>query len=215
MLTRKRVALSLLALLLLIGGGYALYSRNEQAKNDEQVDKIREMARELAKESADRIVSGEIPRFGDERSRERGKEIRDALRKLPEDQRRDVGMEVFFDMIATNADAILQQPPAERKKALDIIITAMEAARMLGGNRSRRPRDENSKSDDGERRRRGPVTQEQKERFFKGFLDSTSAQNRAKVFMAMQMFNDRRVERGYAPLDFGRRRNRDRDPNRK
>lgn len=214
-MTRNRIILALVLLLLLIGGAGAWYLRP-----DPEVEKAKEMGNDLIAKLKETVSRGEMPRPDSEEA----KQFKETMGKLSKEQRREVeqslretGMEAGLNMMKSLSTAIVSLPEPLRNLALDKFIDMMESERQRREERRAKAiaegRDPNQGQgqgpDSGEPRERRIPTAEEREKFMKKFLDKTRPDERARLVVAMQMLDDRRKQRGLPPMPlFGQGRNR-------
>jgi hypothetical protein len=211
----RRVWATLLVILSLCFVGYQIRAASKKAEDRQQLEKVKEMVAEATPKGS---VFDVVKTFG-KRDREKEKAIRDEAKKLsPESQRELMQGQVKFMTGLTKQ--VIKMPPAQRKAVIDFFIDAMESQRKAAEKRAAEAKKNGTASgsasaggasaggegDAEGMRRRGPRTEEDRERGRRMFFDSMSAEDFATMVEGMRMVNDRLRERGLPPLAAARPR---------
>jgi hypothetical protein len=183
----KRVLYSVGALLLLIIA-LQMWSGAEGPQYSDDP-----MVAELEKERDANI--GKFESLPEEQRRAQGEQFREKMQTLSPEQQQtffESSMPVWMPMMAKrfeeDYDKLVAMTPEEQRKELDRRIDGMEAGFRGGGpggpGRGGRP----------------PVSPEKMDEIGKKMLDWTTPDQRSKFENGMRMMNDRRKERGLAPM---------------
>jgi hypothetical protein len=202
-MTKRRVILALVLVLLLIGGAGAWYFRPNP-----DVEKVKTMGNELIEKAKESLARGEFIRPDSEQA----KELKQAMEKLSPEERREVGLDMGLNFMNTMSTMIVNAPEPLRNFVLDKAIDQMEADRKrreerraqaeAEGRDPNQPSGQGQGADDSRRGERRMGTPEEREKFMKKFLDKTKPQDRARLVVAFQMLDDRRKQRGLPPMPF-------------
>lgn len=200
----RRVWAGLLVILSLGFVGYQIRAASKKAEDKQQLEKVKEMVAEVTPKGKNLLDV--VKTFGT-RDREKEKAIRAEAKKLsPESQRELMQGQIKF-MTGLTKQAI-KMPPAQRNAVIDFFIDVMEAERKAAEKRAAEAKKANptgqasagGESDAEAMRRRGPRTDEDRERGRRMFFDAMSAEDRATMVEGMRMVNDRLRERQLPPL---------------
>lgn len=208
----RRLWALLLVILSLGFVGYQIRAASKKAEDKQQLEKVKEMVAEVTPKGS---VLDVVKTFG-KRDREKEKAIREEAKKLsPESQRELMQGQIKFMSGLTKQ--VIKMPPSQRNAVIDFFIDTMESQRKAAEKRAAEAKKNGDASGqanagggqgDGEAaRRRGPRTDEDRERGRRMFFDAMSAEDRATMVEGMRMVNDRLRERGLPPLPtFAQRR---------
>jgi hypothetical protein len=201
----RRVWAVLLVILSLCFVGYQIRAASKKAEDKQQLDKVKEMVAEVTPKGS---VLDVVKTFG-KRDREKEKAIRDEAKKLSPESRREL-MQGQIKFMTGLTKQVIKMPPSQRNAVIDFFIDTVEAERKAAEKRAAEAK-KNGNASGGEgdaeaARRRGPRTDEDRERGRRMFMDAMSAEDRATMIEGLRMVNDRRRERGLPPMPTGPRR---------
>lgn len=188
-----------LAVLLLIGGavGGTVWTVKKW-RADLQFSEFKEKGEQASKEFMDNFLNKKFP--SQERIEEM-RQLRKEAEKLTPEQRAELEKNRIHFM-AQEYDKFMTLSKEEQDAKLDQVIDAMEAARLLFGQRQpgQNP-DANGPSGSGMGRPgRGPMNPEERDARRKVRLDRTTPEDRAKLEDGIRRLDDRRQQRGLPPI---------------
>jgi hypothetical protein len=207
----RRVWAGLLVVLSLCFVGYQIRAASKKAEDKQQLEKVKEMVAEVTPKGS---VTDVVKMFAkrdpakEDEMRQKQRAIREEAKKLSPESQREL-MQGQIKLMTSMTREVIKMKPDRRNAVLDLFIDAMEAGRKRAEQRAAQAKSgDSANGGDAEEaaRRRGPRTDEERERGRRMFMDSMTAEDRATMIEGMRMVNDRRRERGLPPMPTGARR---------
>lgn len=192
---------------------YGLRAASKKAEDKQQLEKVQGMVAEAMPKGGVldivKMMSKRDPAQEAE-MREKQKAIREEAKKLSPESQREL-MQGQIKMMTGLTRQVLQMPKSQRNALLDIFIDTMEAGRKRMEERAAKAAaNPNSSGDAGQgggegqggdgARRRGPRTEEERDKARRDFFDNMSPEDRATMVEGIRLMNDRRRERGLPPM---------------
>lgn len=203
LITNRAVLAGLLVFCALGFVAYQLRAASRKAEDKQQLEKVKEMVAEATpKGSVVEIVKMMAKRDPAKESemREKQKAIREEAKKLSPESQREL-MQGQIKMMTNMTRQVMQMPKPQQNAVIDLFIDTMEAGRKrMEQQRAAQAASGGNSGDAENARRRGPRTDEDREKARRAFFDNMAPEDRATMVEGMRLMNDRRRERGLPPM---------------